>query len=173
MSLFAVILVIFYANVVTFGNGSVMVPILQQRFVDSNHVLTLDQLLYAFALARVTPGQANFYICSVGYFLYGLPGAILATAAIQLPGYLMIPMQRAYEQFKQSRPVQDFVRGLTATSVGLICAATLTIGRKTIHSTLEASVFGLMFVFIYGLKWNPLVSLAASTAIGLALYFLI
>lgn len=173
MSLLAVILVIFYANVVTFGNGSVMVPILQQRFVDQSHLLTPDQLLYAFALARVTPGQANFYICSVGYFLYGLPGAILATAAIQLPGYLMLPMQRAYEQFKRARPVQRFVRGLTATSVGLIAAATLTIGRRTVRSPLEAGVFALMFVFIYGLKWNPLLSLAASTAIGLALYFVI
>ena len=171
MSLLAVILVIFYANVVTFGNGSVMVPILQHRFVDQAHMLTLDELLYAFALARVTPGQANFYICSVGYFLYGLPGAILATAAIQLPGYLMIPMQRVYEQFKQARPVQRFVRGLTATSVGLILAATLNIGRQTMKSPLEAGVFGLMFVFIYGLKWNPLLSLAASTAVGLVLYF--
>src|SRR3712207_8122653 len=48
---------------------------LQARFVEEERLLTLDQLLYAFAIARVTPGPANVYVAAIGYFLHGLPGA--------------------------------------------------------------------------------------------------
>ena len=65
---------LFVANMLTFGNGTVMAAILQQSLVERAHVLTNDQLLYAFALARVTPGQANLYVASIGYMLFGLPG---------------------------------------------------------------------------------------------------
>jgi chromate transport protein ChrA len=55
------------ANVLTFGNGTVMAAVLQNSFVQQKHVLTNDQLLFAFAIARVTPGQANLYVASIAY----------------------------------------------------------------------------------------------------------
>ena len=45
------------ANVLAFGNGTVMAAVLQNTFVQQAHVLTNEQLLYAFALARVTPAR--------------------------------------------------------------------------------------------------------------------
>src|SRR5258707_604602 len=107
MSLWKLTLLIALFNLMTFGNGPVMVPLLQDHLVDGTRVLTVDQLLYAFTIARVTPGQANFYVASVGYMLYGMPGAALTTLAIILPGYVMIPLLRGYEQLRHS----DWIKG--------------------------------------------------------------
>ena len=60
MSFWKLALLIALFNVMTFGNGPVMIPLLQTHLVEGSRVLTQDQLLYAFTIARITPGQANF-----------------------------------------------------------------------------------------------------------------
>ena len=71
MSLWDMLVQIAVANVLTFGNGTVMAAVLQSSFVQQAHVLTNEQLLFAFALARVTPGQANLYVASIAYMMFG------------------------------------------------------------------------------------------------------
>ena len=48
----------------------------------AEHVLSNDQLLFAFAIARVTPGQANLYVASIAYMMFGLLGATLSMVAL-------------------------------------------------------------------------------------------
>src|SRR6202158_83176 len=132
MSLWKVALLIMLFNLMTFGNGPVMIPLLQTHLVERSRALTQDQLLYAFTIARVTPGQANFYVASLGYMLYGMPGAIVATLAIILPGYIMIPLLHGLEHLRDSRWTTAFTQGLTVTSVGLILAAVIQIARGTL-----------------------------------------
>ena len=129
MSLWKLALLIALFNLMTFGNGPVMIPLLHTHLVEGARILTEDQLLYAFTIARVTPGQANFYVVSIGYMLYGITGAIVATLAIILPGYIMIPLLHGYEHLRDSRWINGFTKGLTVTSVGLILAAVVQIAR--------------------------------------------
>src|SRR5437899_11852800 len=126
MSLWKLALLIALFNLMTFGNGPVMIPLLQTHLVEGTRVLSQDQLLYAFTIARVTPGQANFYVASIGYMLYGMPGSIVATLAIILPGYIMIPLLHGFELL-DSRWIKGFTNCLTGTFVGLILDAVLQI----------------------------------------------
>jgi chromate transporter len=157
---------VFAHNAMTFGNGPAMVPLLQAELVDRRGVLSTDQLLYAFTIARVTPGQANTYVAAVGYMLHGLVGALACTAAILLPGYLMLPLLWGYRRVGTVRLVPAFTRGLTVASVGLIFAATLDIARLTLTGWVSVLVFALALVMAQLLRWNPLLVLAASAAIG-------
>ncbi len=169
MSVLDLIIRIFTYNVLTFGNGPVMVPLLQADLVDQRGMLTLDQLLYAFTIARVTPGQANMYVASIGYFLFGIVGAAACILAIVLPGYLMLPLMRGYDRLRGVTLVQGFTRGLTTASVGLIFAATLSIGRRTIVSPVAGVVFVVTLVLVQFLKWNILLSLTLASLVGLVL----
>lgn len=169
MSVLELTLVVLVANALTFGNGPVMIPLLRERLVDGAHVLSLDQLLYAFAIARVIPGQANAYVASVGYMIHGLPGAVLATAAIQLPGYAMLPLQRGYAHLRESRAVRGFTRGLVAASVGLIFAAVLGIARRTLTEPISWVVFAAALALSYATRWHPVVILAVTSALGIGL----
>lgn len=172
MSLLELCAVVFTANALTFGNGPAMVPLLQANLVDRRGVLSTDQLLYAFTIARVTPGQANTYVAAIGYMLYGLPGALATTAAIQLPGYLMLPLLWGSQRLRAVRLVPAFTRGLTVASVGLIFAATLSIGRSTLTGWVSVAVFAAALAMTQLLRWNPLVVLAVSTLLGTGAWLL-
>ena len=173
MSLLSLILLIFTFNLLTFGNGPAMIPLLQAELVDKAKVLSIGQLLYAFAIARVTPGQANVYVASIGYFLHGLAGAVLATLAIQLPGYLMLPFIKIYERMRSVAWVGNFTHGLTVASVGLIFAATLSIGTKTLVGPIAWIVFTATLVMIILLKWNQMLSLFLASVLGIILKILL
>ncbi len=159
-------------NALTFGNGPTMIPLLQGNLVDSRHVISVDQLLYAFAIARVVPGQANVYVAAIGYMLFGLPGALLTTLAIQLPGYLMLPLMRGYERLRKSGAVGAFIRGLTAASIGLIFAAVVGIGRRSLVDWTAAVTFLLTLGLMHLLKTGPLPSLFLAGSAGAALKLL-
>jgi len=169
MTLWKLALLIALFNVMTFGNGPVMIPLLQTHLVDGARVLTEDQLLYAFTIARVTPGQANFYVASIGYMLYGMPGAIITTLAIILPAYVMIPLLHGVEHLRESRWIKGFTNGLTVTSVGLIFAAVVQIARGTLTQPIAWVVLLATLVMIQLLKWNIFVALAVASCLGLLL----
>jgi chromate transporter len=168
VSLLELCAVMFLYNAMTFGNGPVMVPLLQADLVDRRGVLSTDQLLYAFTIARVTPGQANTYVAAIGYMLYGLVGALATTAAILLPGYLMLPLLWGYERVKAVRLVPCFTRGLTVASVGLIFAAALSIGRATLTGWVSLVVFAAALAMAQLLQWNPLLVLGVSALLGVS-----
>ena len=173
MNLWKLTLLIALFNVMTFGNGPVMIPLLQTHLVEGSRVLTQEQLLYAFTVARVTPGQANLYVASIGYMLYGMPGAILTTLAIMLPGYVMIPLLKGYEHLRHSAWIKGFTKGLTVTSVGLILAAVVQIARDALTEPTAWIVFFATLIMTQLLKWNILTSLAVASCVGLALKWLL
>jgi chromate transporter len=173
MSLWKLTVLIALFNLMTFGNGPVMIPLLQTHLVEGAQVLTEDQLLYAFTIARVTPGQANFYVASIGYMLYGMPGAIVATLAIILPGYVMIPLLHGFEHFRDSRWIKGFTNGLMITSVGLILAAVVQIARGTLTQPIAWLVLIATLIMAQLLKWNVVVTLVVASCLGLVLKWLL
>lgn len=159
----------FLYTVLTFGNGPIMIPLLQKDFVENQHLINQAQLLYAFTIARVTPGQANLYVAAIGYMVAGMAGAIVSMIAILLPGYVMLVFMGGYERFKNRRWVAGLTRGLTATSVGLILAATWDIAASSLVDTVSWIVFAATVIFIQALKMNVLLALLAASLLGLVL----
>lgn len=173
MSLLTFTVLIFLFNLLTFGNGPGMIPLLQEELVEETGVLSIDQMLYAFAIARITPGQANVYVASIGYFLFGIVGAALATLVIQLPGYMMLPFMKFYERARSMTWVGSFTRGLTVASVGLIFAATLSIGLRTLSGPVTWIVFAAMLAMMSLLKWSQMLSLFVASLLGIVLKLLL
>jgi chromate transporter len=173
MSLLTFTVLIFLFNLLTFGNGPGMIPLLQEELVEEAGVLSIDQLLYAFAIARITPGQANVYVASIGYFLFGIVGAVLATLVIQLPGYMMLPFMKFYERARSMTWVGGFTRGLTVASVGLIFAATLSIGLRTLSGPVTWIVFAATLAMMSLLKWSQMLSLFVASLLGILLKLLL
>jgi chromate transporter len=160
---------LFVANMLTFGNGTVMAAILQQSFVQQARVLTNEQLLYAFALARVTPGQANLYVASIAYMMFGWPGSVLSILVIALPSYLMIPLLRSYEFLRGNRRVLNMTRGLGATAVGLLLATTWNLARDSMSAPVTWVVLALGLGLLIFTRLPTLVSLLLATAAGVVL----
>lgn len=155
------------SNVVSFGNGVLMVALIQRSFVQDAGILTNEQLLYAFAIARVTPGQANLYVASIGYMMFGFPGAILSIVAIAVPSYMMLPLLRGYRRFKGNPSVFRFTRGLACSASGVILAIAWNLGQESITTVVALTVLALTMALMLLTKLPTLVSLAISTGVGL------
>jgi chromate transporter len=169
VTLWEMLVQIAVANVLTFGNGTVMVGVLQASFVEQKHVLTNEQLLYAVALARVTPGQANLYVASIGYMQFGLVGALLSMFVIVVPSYLMLPLLRSYERVRGNRAVYGLTRGLACTAVGLLLATTWNLGKDSLNGPVAWAVFGLGVVLLLFTRLPPPVSLLGAAGCGVIL----
>ena len=169
MTLARLLLLLFTANLLTFGSGRTMIPILERSLVQDSGALSLDQFLFAFAIGRVTPGPANLYVAAIAYMLHGLPGALLAAGAVVAPGFLIVPLHAGYRRVARSGAVRGFGRGLTAGSVGLLVASSIDIGRSALTSPAAAAICIFTLFLLHVLRWNPLLCLAAAAAVGVGL----
>jgi chromate transporter len=163
------LLLLFTANILTFGSGRVMVPILERALVYDTNAMGLDQFLFAFTVGRITPGPATLYVAGLAYMLHGALGATLAVIMITIPAYLIVPLHAGYRRLAGSGTVRGLGRGLTAASVGLILASTVDIGRDTLITPVAVTVCGLTLVMMYALRWNTLLTLLGACVAGLLL----
>lgn len=157
------------ASLSSFGNGTVMAAVLQRSFVQDARVLTNDQLLFAFALARVTPGQSNLYIASIGYMMFGWAGSILSMLAIILPSYLMLPMLGGYQRLRTLSAVPRFTRGLASTAVGILMATTWNLSKDSLDPPVTWVVLTVALGLMIFTRLPTIVSLALATALGVAI----
>jgi chromate transporter len=169
----AKLLVLFFTfvkiGVVTFGSGYVLFAFLHADFVQSLHWLTDKQLVDAVAIGQATPGPLFTTATFLGYLFAGVPGALLATLAIFLPGFVLVPLLDRVVKLTERRGwVQSFVDGANAAALGLIAAVTLQVGRVTLVDPLSVVIAAAALAAV--LRWplsSPLVVVAAGLT-GLA-----
>jgi chromate transporter len=153
---------------ISFGSGYVLFAYLQADFVQGLHWLSQGQLVDAIAIGQVTPGPVFTTATFLGYLFGGVAGALLATAAIFLPGFALVPLVDRLVRLVESRaPLRAFLDGVNLAVLGLIAAVTLRLGSASIHGPPAAAVAAAAFAVL--LRWplaTPLL-VAAGAALGL------
>jgi chromate transporter len=141
---------------VTFGGGFVMVPLIENEVVKTNHWLTTQEFADATALGQLTPGPVLITATFIGYRVAGTLGALVATIAVFMPAFLMtIAAGSSLRRFRSNRQVQAFLRGVTPAVVGLLAAAAWSIGRAGIHSWVGVTIAALAALVLLRYKPNP------------------
>jgi chromate transporter len=89
----------------------------------------------------------------VGYQVGGVPGSLIATLAVSLPGMVLIILFALFFFHFYERPASQAVfRGMRPAVTGLIAAAAWQIGRVGVVSWPAAGVTAVCMVLIA--KWN-------------------
>jgi len=145
-------------GVVSFGGGFVMIPILQWEVVNSLSWLTLKQFMDGILLSFITPGPIIILATFVGYRVYGLLGAAVATIAIFLPPILMIIfLTPYYQRLKEARWMRPAIQGILAGLVGMLALVTLQMGQAALISgkdlLLTAATAIALIVFEVNVLW--------------------
>jgi len=154
--LLTVFLTFLKLGVVSFGSGYVLYAFLQADFVQGLHWLTDKQLIDAIAIGQATPGPVFTTATFLGYLFAGVPGALLATLGIFLPGFLLVPLLDRIVHLTERRAwAQGFVDGANAAALGLIAAVTLQIGRSALVDPLTIVIALVALGVVW--KW-PLAS---------------
>ena len=128
-------LFLFFVKVgsIVFGSGYVLLAFLQADLVAHWHWLTTTQLLDAIAVGQVTPGPVFTTATFIGYLLAGLPGALIATAGIFLPSFILVAVSSPLiPRLRKSAVAGAFLDGVIVASLALMAVVTWHLGRDAV-----------------------------------------
>ncbi|TNH88558.1 chromate efflux transporter [Aeromonas sobria] len=112
------------AGSLVFGGGHVLLPLLQESV---GHGISQQQLLTGYSLAQLVPGPMFTFATYLGAQLLPdmpLVGALSATFAIFLPGFLLLwAVGPCWQQWLTQPRLAGAVTGINAAVVGLLLAA--------------------------------------------------
>lgn len=114
----------FQAGSLVFGGGHVVLPLLQNIVGDQ---LSQDAFLTGYAAAQAVPGPMFTFATYIGYELMPqspIIGALVATIAVFLPGFLLLlGVLTNWQSLARNPKVSGAVNGVNAAVVGLLVAA--------------------------------------------------
>ena len=118
---------------VLYGSGYVLIAFLNGWLVDNLGWLSQQQLLDAVAVGQFTPGPVLTTATFIGYLLHGPAGAITATLAIFFPSFIFVAILHALlPRLRRSPALSAFLDAVNASSVGLMAAVLVGLGRATL-----------------------------------------
>jgi chromate transporter len=152
------------------GAASVYAP-LQHQTVDVYHWLSGQEFVDLFAIARVTPGPGTMLATLIGWKVAGLPGALVATAALFLPATVLCYLvARVWNRYRGKPWHAAFEQGLAPIGAGLLFAGVLAILRIGAVGPLSwAAVAGVAGLLVWKPKLHPFALLIGGAAVFLAI----
>jgi chromate transporter len=104
-----------------FGGGFASLPLMLHEIVNNRGWLTSMTFMDGIALGQITPGPVIITATFVGYLVYGLPGALVASIAIFTPSFFMvITVAPFFDRLKKSLYFRKAIDGIFASFVGLL-----------------------------------------------------
>ncbi len=124
-----------------FGGGYVLLPLLQPEVL-ARGWLTKTQFLDGIALGQATPGPIVTASAFVGYRVAGVGGALVATAAIYLPAFLIVLLGSGpfVRSIRERAGVRAAATGFNAAAFGAIAASAVSLGQVGLASPFRAVV---------------------------------
>jgi len=114
-------LTLMQVDLLAFGGGYTVIPLLQRAVVDRLGWVSLREFIDGIALGQVTPGPVSITATFVGYKVSGLVGALLATVAVYFPSFVLLTILTPhYERIRGVRAIQGMVQGILAAFLGML-----------------------------------------------------
>jgi len=157
----------YHSGSLVFGGGHVVLPLLQQTLGES---VDTDRFLLGYAAAQAVPGPMFSLAAFLGSELSpgnAFTGALVATAGIFLPGFLLvISFQGAWESLASRPGIAGAAWGINAAVVGLLFAALYqpVFISAVVHSR-DLTMVLIGFFALHTLKL-PLVALVAGFGVA-------
>ncbi|MCP1268274.1 chromate efflux transporter [Aeromonas hydrophila] len=149
------------AGSLVFGGGHVVLPLLAESV---GHSLSQQQFLTGYSLAQLVPGPMFTLATYLGAQLLPatpMGGALLATLALFLPGFLLLWAMGPCWQSWLARPrLAGAVAGINAAVVGLLLAALYQpVWQSAVLAPTDLALAAIGFYLLRGLKL-PILALA-------------
>lgn len=155
---------------VLYGSGYVLVAVLQTEFVERLGWITAGQLLDAVAIGQFTPGPVFTTATFIGYLVAGVPGAVLATVAIFLPGFVFVAITNPFiPRLRRSPWLSALLDGVVAASLGLMAAVTVDLARQSIVDVPTVLLLVVAAVLLIRFRVNSTWLILGGATVGLVL----
>jgi len=143
-----------------------------QQEVERRGWMTTERSVDLVAISQSTPGPIAINMATfVGYQSAGVPGSLVATVAVSLPGMiLMVLFALVLFHFYEKAEAQAVFQGLRPAVVGLIAAAAWKIGCVSIVNWGAVGITVVCCLLIARWKLHP-IPLVIGSAIAGILFF--
>ncbi len=153
---------------VLYGSGYVLLAFLRSDLVLRLGWITDQQLIDAVAIGQVTPGPLFTTATFIGYLLGGIPGAFLATLGIFLPSFIFVAISNPLiPRIRQSEWLGSLLDGVNASSLGLMAAVTMQLGRASLTGVPTVLICILSLILLIRYRVNSTWLIAGGAALGL------
>jgi len=171
MFLIKIYLEFFKIGIVSFGGGQAMIPILQRELVTNLHWITIKNFLYFVSIAEITPGPISVNMATfIGYKINGVIGAIISTAGVASPSFILILLIVTAIKKLQKYPVyRAFIAGVKPVIIVLLISAIYIITGRSFHGILPYLFSLVAFAVFTKFKPNAALLLLAMGVIGIFL----
>ena len=171
ISLPSLFLIFLKIGLLSFGSGYVLVAFLHADLVQGLGLLTDHQLLDAVAVGQVTPGPVYTAATFIGYLAAGIPGAVVATIAIFLPGFVGVALVHPFvPRLRASATTAALLDGVNAASLGLMAAVTLQLARSTIVDPVTLGLAAVSFLVLLRRPRTAVLLMIGGGLVGLAVH---
>jgi chromate transporter len=137
-----------------YGSGYVLVSYLRTTVVEQHGWISERELLDGIAVGQITPGPVLTTATFIGYLIGqrslgnvpgGIVGALVATAGIFLPSFVLVSvLGHVVQRIRNNRYVRGALDGMNAAVAALILVVTVQLAAATLGTpTLGGPTFGL------------------------------
>ena len=152
----------------TFGGGIVIIPMIENEVVTNYEWLTKAEFIDAVTLGQITPGPVIISATFIGYKVCGIVGAIIATASVILPSFIMICLAtEAIKKFRENKILANFLRGARVAVIGMVFDAGVSIGRSSLVDLKTVLIAAASIICLFKYKINPIWVLLGAGMVGL------
>ena len=154
-------------SLVAFGGVNALLPELLNLAVYQEHWIDLQTFSDYFAIAQAAPGPNFMTVTLLGWHIFGVVGAFLASLAIAWPSSILIYfLQRLILGIKDPITKKSIQYAAAALAIGLVLASAWQIAIQINHSV-AAYVLTLATIgFTLFTRWHPLYLIAIGGLLG-------
>ena len=154
-------------SLLAFGGVNALLPVLFDLAVNQEHWIDVQTFSDYFAIAQAAPGPNFMTVTLIGWHIYGVLGALLATFAVSWPSSIMIFfLQRFIMRMKNPLSKKTIQYSAAALAIGLVLSSAFEIALQINHS-MAAYVLTIGTIAITLLtRWHPLYLIAIGGALG-------
>jgi chromate transporter len=145
--LFELAALMFRIDVLAFGGGFASVPLMFHEIVEVRSWMDGPTFVNGIALGQMTPGPIVITATFVGYWLYGVLGALTATIGVFLPSFiLVVSLVPYFDKLRGSRAFNNALNGILCSFVGLLLMTTVRFAVKVPWDSTRALLASATFV---------------------------
>jgi chromate transporter len=155
-------------SLVAVGGVTTIVPELHRVAVDVHHWVSDAEFTQMFVIARAAPGPNMLLVTLIGWQVAGLPGALVATAAMCLPSCtLSYLVAGVWHRFRAAAWRTAVETGLAPITVGLVLATGWLVARGAPGGWVAYGIAAVTAALVSFTRVNPLWPLVAAGVLGL------
>lgn len=153
----------------TFGGGYAMIPLIQRETVVKRKWVDDEDILNIVAIAESTPGPIAINTSTfVGYRVGGFWGAVVGTAGMILPSFVIIlAISFVLKRFQDIQIVKYAFNGIRAGVLALIIRALWLMYKNVKKSAVTYIVMAAAFVLCAFADVNVIIVIASCALFGL------